>query len=266
MTTMADGDARPALRTDVNAFVGAYPFRHVPHPDPETLLRVMDREGIDRAWVGSLPAVWHRDPSAANTELLKLLQPYGQRLRAAPAIRPDWPDWCDQLHAMAGQGVAAIRAYPPQWGLGPDDAALKELAGACAECDLPLILTVKFEDLRQRHPLDGAGDLQPAAVRQLARARTGVRLIVTAASRDFIDEVYGGLTPDECRQVYWDISWIWGPPEDHLAHLLRHIGASQLLYGTMWPLRLTQVPRANLALLPDDLRGTPLADVSSWGD
>jgi hypothetical protein len=42
------------------------------------------------------------------------------------------------------------------------------------------------------------------------------------------------------------------------------MGAERFLYGTMWPLRLTQVARANLALLPSELTGLPLADPESW--
>jgi hypothetical protein len=38
--------------------------------------------------------------------------------------------------------------------------------------------------------------------------------------------VHWGLTPEERRLVWWDISWIWGPPEDHLALLLETIGAT----------------------------------------
>src|SRR5207244_8344150 len=113
--------------------------------------------------------------------------------------------------------------------------------------------------LRQRHPLDAAGDLPSATIRQIARAGDRVRLIVTAAGRDMIEEVHWGLTPDEQRRVFWDISWIWGPPEDHLAKLFRTIGAERFVFGTHWPLRLTQTPRANLDLLPDDLRSASLA-------
>jgi len=29
---------------DVNTLIGPYPFRHVPHPDPDVLVRVLDRE------------------------------------------------------------------------------------------------------------------------------------------------------------------------------------------------------------------------------
>jgi hypothetical protein len=150
--------------------------------------------------------------------------------------------------------------YPTHWQLGSGDAQLAALAVACAETQLAVILTVRFEDLRQRHALDTAGDLQPASVRALARVDSKVRLIVTAAGRDFIEEVHWGLTPEEQRRVWWDFSWVWGPPEDHLAKLFRAIGSERFVYGTHWPLRLTQAPRANLDLLPDDLRDARLAD------
>lgn len=204
---------------DVNAFIGPYPFRAVPHPEPEVLVRVLDREKIDRAWVGHLPSAFHRDPTAGNAQLFAELKPHAGRLKAVPAIRPDWPRWEQSLQAARESGATAVRAYPPQWQLGPHDASMAELAIACGEAKLPLVLTVKFEDLRQRHPLDVAGDLSAAAIRSLARAGSGVRLVVTAASRDLIEEVHWGLTPAEQERVLWDISWIWGPPEDHLAKL-----------------------------------------------
>jgi hypothetical protein len=75
-----------------------------------------------------------------------------------------------------------------------------------------------------------------------------------------IEEVHWGLTPDEQARVFWDISWIWGPPEDHLAKLFRAIGAGRFVFGTQWPLRLAQNPSANLSLLPDDVRSATLAD------
>ena len=150
---------------------------------------------------------------------------------------------------------AGVRAYPPQWGLGPHDAGMRELAIAAGEQGMALLLTVRFEDLRQRHSMDNAGDLSAAAIRALARAGESVRLVVTAAGREMIEEVHWGLTPEEQQRVCWDISWIWGPPEDHLAKLFRTIGAARFVFGTHWPLRLTQNPSANLDLLPDDLLG-----------
>ncbi len=244
---------------DVNTLIGPYPFRFVPHPDPDVLERVLDREGLGGAWVGHLPSAFYRDPAAGNAQLLTALASHA-KLRPVPAIRPDWPAWERELQVAQAAGAPAVRAYPAHWQLGPSDPRMSELAVACGEARLALVLTVRFEDLRQRHPMDTAGDLQAAAVRHLARAGRDVRLIVAAAGREFIEEVHWGLTPEEQRRVYWDFSWVWGPPEDHLAKLFRSIGSERFLFGSQWPLRLTQNPRANLDLLPDDLAGAALAD------
>ena len=246
---------------DVNTFVGPFPFRYVPHPTPNALLSVLDREELEGAWVGHLPSAYYRDPTLGNSELFTMLEPFSKRLKPVPAIRPDWPGWEASLRDAKNAGAPAVRAYPPQWGLGPHDGRLREFAVAAGESGLPLVLTVRFEDLRQRHPLDAAGDLSAAAIRSLVRAGDAVRLVVTAAGREMIEEVHWGLTPHEQGRVLWDIAWIWGPPEDHLAKLFRTVGANRFVFGSQWPLRLVQTPRANLDLLPDDLRGVSLGSV-----
>jgi hypothetical protein len=245
---------------DFNALIGPYPYRHIPHPEPAVLDRVIEREGLAGAWVGHLPSAFHRDPTAGNTELFAALKPF-PRLRPVPTIRPDWPRWQAELARAIDAGSPAIRAYPQHWGLGSGDESLRAMAIAAGKKHIAIVLTVRFEDLRQRHSLDSSADLQASAIRFLARAGRDVRLVVTAAGRDLIEEVHWGLTPEEQGRVFWDISWIWGPPEDHLAKLFRTIGSQRFVYGTHWPLRLTQNPRANLDLLPDDLAGAALAGV-----
>lgn len=246
---------------DVNTFVGGYPFRHIPHPEPTALLRVLDREQLDGAWVGHLPSAFFRDAAPGNRELFALLEAHRDRLRPVPVVRPDWPRWQHALRDAHNAGAPAIRAYPPQWSLGAHDGGMRELALAAGELGMALVLTVRFEDLRQRHSLDVGGDLSAAAVRALARAGDAVRLVVTAAGREMIEEVHWGLTAEEQQRVWWDMSWIWGPPEDQLAKLFRTIGSRRFVFGSHWPLRLVQNPIANLALLPDDVRDAPLADV-----
>ena len=161
-------------------------------------------------------------------------------------------------------GAPAIRAYPMHWGMGPHDQSMRRLALACGEAGVPLVLTVRFEDLRQRSPLDVAGDLTGPHLRALARAGERVHLVVTGAGRELLEETHWGLTPDEQRRIHWDFAWIWGPPEDHFAHLLRTIGADRFVYGTHWPLRLTQNSRANLDLLPTELRDPAIVDAASF--
>ena len=247
---------------DVAACIGSYPFRHLPHPDPEVLVRVLEREGLAGAWVGYLPAAWQRDPAPGNAALFAALAPH-PTLRPAPVIRPDWPGWEGALDAVLDSGAAAIRAYPMHWGMGAADPRMHALAAACGARSVPLLLTTRFEDLRQRSPLDVAGDLTAAHVRALARVDASVRIVITGAGREMLEEAHWGLTPEEQRRVHWDFAWAWGPPEDHLAHLFRTIGPERFVYGTHWPLRLTQNSRANLDLLPPDLSQARITDASS---
>jgi predicted TIM-barrel fold metal-dependent hydrolase len=259
-TSGASMGGKTAALVDASTFIGPYAYRFIPHPDPDALLHVMDRERIARAWVGHLPSVLYRDPSHGNTQLATALARHRDRLRPAVTIRPDWPRWEDQIGAARDMGAAAVRVYPPQWQLAPYDTRLADLALACGEARLPIILTVRFEDLRQRHPLDTAGDVNAATIRHIARAGAGVRLVVTAAGKDLIEETHWSLTPEEQARIVWDISWVWGPPEDHLAKLLRTIGGGRFVFGTQWPLRLAQNPRANIDLLPPELAGVAFAD------
>ena len=246
---------------DVAAYIGPYPFRELPHPDPAVLVRVVQREGLSGAWVGYLPSPWQRDPAPGNEALFHALASH-PTLRAAPVVRPDWPEWRATLAQSVSRGAAAIRAYPMHWGMGPHSLAMHELAIACAEARIPLVLTVRFEDLRQRSALDTAGDLTAAHVRALARLDVPLELVITGAGREMLEETHWGLTPAEQRRVHWDFAWIWGPPEDHLAHLFSTIGAERFVYGTHWPLRLTQNSRANLDLLPEELRARGITDAS----
>ncbi len=239
---------------DVSAWIGPYPFRDVPHPDPEVLVRVLERERIQRAWVGWLPGVWHRDPSAGNERLRRALAPFAGQLLAAPAVRPDWPGWQRVLSRELEMGVGCIRAYPAQWGYAPGDESLTRLARGCSEAGVPLHLTVRFEDVRQRHRLDSAGDLMAASVRAVARAGTRCTLVISGAGREFIEEVWWGLTPEEQQYLRFDFGWVWGPPDDHFAHLARTVEPSAWVLGSQWPLRLVQQSRALYELLPALLR------------
>jgi predicted TIM-barrel fold metal-dependent hydrolase len=157
------------------------------------------------------------------------------------------------VREAADRGAAALRAYPQLWGLGAGDPRLDRLLAAAGEAGLPLVLVTRFEDLRQRHPLDTAPDLSAAHVRALARAGARTPIVVLNAGRDFIEEVAWALTPDEVARLYFDFSWVWGPPDDHLATLLRTLGPARFVAGSGWPLRLTQNTASLLDLLPDDV-------------
>ena len=93
-----------------------------------------------------------------------------------------------------------------------------------------------------------------------------VGLVITHADRGFIEEVHHGSTPAEAARVWWDIAWVWGPPDDHLAHLLATMGPARFLFGSGQPLRLAETPGARLDLLslsPADLAAITLENAAS---
>ena len=236
------------MRIDVNAFVGAYPFARVPGTSPEAVLKGMDRVGIDKAWVTHLPSLFWRAPAEGNGWLYETAA-HHRRLRPVPAVHPGLRGWEEVLGEAATRGAPAVRCDPTYGGLDPAGSAMRVLAAACGAADLSLMMTVRLEDARQRHPNDGAAELPAAAVRALIRSDEDVRLLVTHADRGFIEEVHFGSTPEEAARIWWDISWVWGPPEDHLETLLRTIGVERFVFGTGLPLRIPETSIAKLDLL-----------------
>jgi predicted TIM-barrel fold metal-dependent hydrolase len=236
------------MRIDVNTSVGSYPWRRVPGTSPSALRAAMDRAGIDAAWVFHLPGIAWRDPMEGNSWLLDACS-HEPRFTPVPAIHPGLPDWESELVGLQRAGVRIVRADPGWYGLAAAGLEMRALARATARLGIPLMMAVRFEDGRQRHPLDRAEELPAAAVRALVREDPQVRLVITHAERSFIEEVHFGSTPDEARRIWWDISWVWGPPEDHLETLLETIGAERFLLGSGQPLRLAETPLARLDLL-----------------
>jgi hypothetical protein len=234
-------------QTDVNTFLGAYPFRDTGAWDAAALVREMGRIGTTSAWVSHLGAIYRRDAATANATLYASTARDPQ-LRPVPALDAALPGLNAALDVAVARDAPAVRSDPVLCGLPPVDDAMRSLLAACTARHLPLMMAVRLEDVRQRQPEDPAADLPPWAVRHLVRSHPAARLIITHADRDFIEQVHFGSTPEEATRILWDISWIWGPPEDHLELLLTTVGATRFTFGTGMPLRLPENAVAKLDL------------------
>jgi predicted TIM-barrel fold metal-dependent hydrolase len=236
------------MRVDVDVFLGAYPWRRVPGTSPEAVVAALDRVGTTSAWVSHLPSVFWRAPADGNAWLLETAA-RDPRLAPVPAVHPGLPGWERALDEARAQRAPAVRCDPTWYGIDPAGAEMRALAAACAAARLPLVLAVRFEDARQRHPRDTAPELPAAAVRALVRSDPAVRLVVTHADRTFVEEVHFGSAPEEAARIWWDIAWLWGPPEDHLATLVGTVGIERFVFGSGTPLRLPEASVAKLDLL-----------------
>lgn len=236
------------MRVDVNSFIGSFPFRRVAGGTAGELREAMGRLGVDRAWVSHLSAIYWRDPTEGNEELYRLAAADASLL-PVPAVHPGLPGWEAVLVEAGRRQAPAVRVDPTFYGLDPIGADMRALVRAAGERGVRVVMAVRLEDGRQRHPHDSAPELAPWAIRALIRADPRLRLLVTHADRELIEQVHWGATPAESSRILWDISWIWGPPEDHLEHLLRTVGAERFCFGTGMPLRIPENSAAKLDLL-----------------
>src|SRR5256884_4321261 len=105
------------------------------------------------------------------------------RLKPVPALHPGLSGWEGALGEAADRAAPAGRCDPLYYGLDPTGPEMRVLAAACGAAHLPLMMAVRLEDGRQRHPNDRAGELPAAAVRALIRSDEDLRLLITHADR-----------------------------------------------------------------------------------
>src|SRR5687768_7602935 len=78
---------------DVNACLGHYPFRQLRFNTAATMIDLMDRNGIDRAVVSSLYAVFYRDAHRGNEELREATQRHTSRFIPVATVNPKYVGW-----------------------------------------------------------------------------------------------------------------------------------------------------------------------------
>ena len=226
------------MRIDVNLFLGSYPWRRVPGTSPEAALRAMDRAGIDRAWATHLPGLFWRDPAEGNAWLYEVAAREA-RFRPVPAVHPGLPRWESDL---CGRPRCAGR---PRSAATPRSSRSIPSVPRCGRWSPPPV-TPASPSSWPCGSRTGASAIPTTAPRSCRRRRCalwcgrirGARFVVTHADRGFVQEVHFGSTPEEAGRIWWDICWLWGPPEDHLEMLLATIGIERFVFGTGLPLRI----------------------------
>lgn len=165
---------------DINAYLGPYPFRSLRYTTADRLVGLMDRWGISRAVVSSLPSVFYRDAHQGNSELYEATQTHPERLIPVATINPRYVGWqADLRECVERWNMKAVTLVPAHHGYSLTDVYGKAALETLAELDLPLVLTQRFEDRRQRHHWDTAEDLELGVLVQLARTYPQLRFVLS---------------------------------------------------------------------------------------
>lgn len=165
---------------DVNAALGHYPFRRLYGNTAQSMLEVMDRFGIDRAVVSSLHAVFYRDAHQGNAELFEETRRHGQRFIPVATLNPKYVGWQQDLdEAVERWKMKAVTLVPEHHGYQLTDEFGQAALAKIAEYELPLVLTQRFEDRRQRHHWDVAEDLQVKALYEMGQAHSSLKFVLS---------------------------------------------------------------------------------------
>jgi len=242
---------------DVNASLGNWPFRQLRNNTPETMIELMNANGIDQAWVASFDAVLNREPKTANLALAEAVAPYRDRLVPFAVVNPNFPTWQADMGLYLGElGFAGLRTYPNYFQYALDAPCFGELLDCVRERGVPLQVAVRVADERMHHPLVKvpAVDITKLSM-QLDRAGGAQIILINTRAGE-----HGIATKlaKERANVYIETSHAEGV--GGVAVLMEKLSDDQVLFGTHAP--LLYAASALLKLREADLSDEQLAKVS----
>jgi hypothetical protein len=218
---------------DVNACLGHYPFRQLRVTTAPGLLELMDQNGIERALVSSLHAVFYRDAQRGNEELFAETQPHVRRLIPVATVNPKYVGWeRDLAHAVETWKTKAVALVPEHHGYALNDEHGRAVLAKIAAHGVPVLLSQRFEDRRQRHAWDRAEDLPFAALLDAARAHPTLKFVlVNWANLDGAKMVHAGLK----GRCLIDLARLQVAFRKEVPALIAALGVEAMAFGSHMP-------------------------------
>ncbi|MDZ4687240.1 MAG: amidohydrolase family protein [Planctomycetaceae bacterium] len=165
---------------DVNTHLGHYPFRPVRFTSAARMIEHMDAHGIDMAVVSSLHAVFYRDSHRGNEELFQDVRQFPDRLIPVATVNPKYVGWERDLEESVRRWNAkGVTLLPEHHGYSLTGELGRAALGRIVDYDLPVVLTQRLEDRRQRHHWDVAEDLTTAQLTEVAAAHPKLRCLLS---------------------------------------------------------------------------------------
>jgi len=236
------------MNIDYCAGVGSFPFRRVPHSEPEALVRLMDTEGIDMALVSSFESILYRNVQAGNELLTERLRGLEDRLVGAAVVNPAYARAIEDATLCVSEwNMKALRLMPSFHGYRLADDCARSLMGHVEQLGVPVSIVMRIEDERQRHWLIDPPAIQTEDLSALVGAFPDVHFVL---ERPSTAEVYA-LADQFPYLTNWsfEISGRFMLPRPfarHLGALIDVLGPARILLGTDAPL---QYPRGTFLKL-----------------
>lgn len=223
------------MLVDVNAYVGHWPFLQLQYNNCEGLLGRMNRFGVDLSVVSNLNGIFYKNTQSANKELhdeLKSKKHFADRFVPFAVINPSYAGWRDDLETCATKfGMKGVRLYPQYHDYELDHPECVELLKRARDKRLPVAMSLRMVDYRQRSWMDldkewALKDVMPA----IREVPDGNYLIVNVANSMSLSEEDMGLM--QKTNVLLDTS---GRAVGNPAAVMARFGKNKLALGTHAP-------------------------------
>ena len=143
---------------DINAYVGHWPFKKLRHNTCAEMLGRMDRFNVRYTIVSNLNGIFYKNTQSANEELYDEINSdnrFKNRIIPFAVINPIYAGWKDDLETSCGRmGMKGIRIYPLYHDYDLAEPSLIELVRLARDKSLPVALTLRMVDSRQRSWMD----------------------------------------------------------------------------------------------------------------
>jgi predicted TIM-barrel fold metal-dependent hydrolase len=225
------------LIIDVNAYLGHWPFRRIRHNTASGLLRLMDENGIDKAVVSSINAIFYKNCHAGNEELAAETKAHRDRLIPFATLNPEYPGWRDDLKQCHEDfGMAGLRLFPHYHNYELTSGSSLDMIRHATERRMVLAVPMRMVDRRQRHWLDNVSDLSISDIESAMRECPEASFIILNG-RGFQNS---GLVRDEklkARDFLIEISRLSVVLQEEVPRLMEVLGPSKLAFGTGMPFK-----------------------------
>jgi predicted TIM-barrel fold metal-dependent hydrolase len=132
--------------------IGTWPFRPLKYGKISRLIKLLKKEGIDRAVVYPISSILAKDCMEGNREVAKAAARYPSCLFPFACINPAFPGWKeDFFHCFKDFGFKGLRLFPSFHGYGSQDIRFHDIIAASGKINIPVVLSIRVEDERQHH-------------------------------------------------------------------------------------------------------------------
>ncbi|MFN7934401.1 MAG: hypothetical protein U0R19_13810 [Bryobacteraceae bacterium] len=220
---------------DLNAYLGPYAFRRLRDNTAATLLRRMDKAGIEQALVSSAAAITYRNAQPANEDLAAEIRPHATRLLGAAVINPAYAGWRDDLAVCREKfGMRALRLYPKWHAYKLTDPACVELVQQAAVRGMLVTIPLRVEDRRQQSWLVDVPDVPADEIAGLIRAVPKAKFALLSGT-GFTGSILGKANNGLPTNYAVDICLLRAELDNEIGALLDNLGPSRVVFGTGMP-------------------------------